>query len=185
MCGVRRGEICGLRWPRVRLEAGDVLIARNYVQAGSALIEKDTKTHQVRRIALDELSVEILREHRDRCEERARACGVALLEEGYVFSCEVDGSAPLKPASVTRSVQRVARKAGVSADLRQLRHFMGTTMLTEGTDLRTVAGRLGHAGGGATTLAVYTHFLPAPDRRAAEQLAKRLGPRRSQLSGTD
>ena len=178
ICGVRRGELCGLRWSRVRLTAGDVLIARNYVQAGSALVEKDTKTHQARRIALDALSVDILTEHRERCEERARACGTTLLPDGYVFSSEVDGSVPLKPPSVSKKVQRVARKADVPADLRRLRHFMGTAMLTDGTDLRTVAGRLGHANGGATTLAVYTHFLPAPDRRAAEQLAKSLGPPR-------
>jgi ABC-type Mn2+/Zn2+ transport system ATPase subunit len=64
--GVRRGELCGLRWPRVRLAEGDLVIARNYVQAGSALVEKDTKTHQVRRVALDSLSVDILRAHRER-----------------------------------------------------------------------------------------------------------------------
>ncbi|MGH8931583.1 MAG: tyrosine-type recombinase/integrase [Egibacteraceae bacterium] len=174
--GVRRGELCGLRWPRVRLAEGDLVIARNRVQAGSALVEKDPKRHQIRRIALDELTVEILTEHHARCIERARVCGAELLHDGYVFSSEVDGSAALNPQTVTRRIQRVARKAGVSADPRRLRHFMGTTMLTEGiSDLRTVAGRLGHAGGGATTLGVYTHFLPAPDRRAAEQLAKRLG----------
>lgn len=181
--GVRRGELCGLRWPCVRLAEGDLLVARNYVQPGSALVEKDTKTHQARRIALDELTVEILAEHRQRCEERSLACGAELLEDGYVFSSEPDGSVPLKPQSVTQRVRRVARKAVVQADLRRLRHFMGTAMLTEGTDLRTVAGRLGHAGGGATTLRVYTHFLPAPDRRAAEQLAKRLGPPRPPRSG--
>jgi integrase len=181
--GVRRGELCGLRWPCVRLAEGDLLVSRNTVQHGSVLVEKDTKTHQARRIALDELTVEILGEHRQRCVQRAQACGVELLEDGYVFSSEPDGSVALKPHSVTQRVRRVARKAGVDADLRRLRHFMGTVMLTEGTDLRTVAGRLGHAGGGATTLRVYTHFLPAPDRRAAEQLAKRLGPPRPPWSG--
>ncbi len=181
--GVRRGELCGLRWSRVRLAEGDLLVARNYVQAGSTLVEKDTKTHQARRIALDKVTVDVLAQHRQRCEERARACDVPMLDDGYVFSSEVDGSVALNPQSVTRRVQRVARKAGVAADLRRLRHFMGTLMLTHGTDLRTVAGRLGHAGGGATTLAVYTHFLPAPDRRAAEEMAKHLGLPRPHRTG--
>jgi integrase len=49
-----------------------------------------------------------------------------------------------------------------------------------GVDLRTVSGRIGHAGGGATTLRVYTHFLAAADRQAAEVLEKTLRrPRRS------
>ncbi|MGH8884582.1 MAG: tyrosine-type recombinase/integrase [Egibacteraceae bacterium] len=132
----------------LRLAEGDLLVARNCVQHGSALVEKDTKTHQARRTALDELTVEILTGHRQQCEQRARAWDVELLEDGSVFSSEPDGSIALKPHSVTQRVGRVARKAGVDADLRRLRHFIGMAMLTEGTDLRTVAGRLGHAGGG-------------------------------------
>src|SRR4051794_13467251 len=36
-----------------------------------------------------------------------------------------------------------------------LRHYSATELLAAGVDLRTVAGRLGHGGGGATTLRVY------------------------------
>jgi site-specific recombinase XerD len=61
---------------------------------------------------------------------------------------------------------------GIEVTLRSLRHYAATEMLTSGVDLRTVAGRLGHGEGGATTLRVYTHFVPAPDRRAAEALAR-------------
>lgn len=56
--------------------------------------------------------------------------------------------------------------------LRGLRHYAATQMLTGGVDLRTAAARLGHSDGGTTTLRVYTHFLPAPDQRAAELLAR-------------
>jgi integrase len=80
--------------------------------------------------------------------------------------------AALREAAVGDSaVRRVARKAGVQEDLRRLRHFMGTAMLIEGTDLRTVTDRLGHAGGGATTLRVDTHFF-RHRIVGAEQLAK-------------
>ncbi|MGH8904991.1 MAG: hypothetical protein ACRD0K_00345 [Egibacteraceae bacterium] len=60
----------------MRLAEGDLLIARNYVHAGSALVEKDTKTHQARRIALDKVTVDVLAQHRERCEERVRACDI-------------------------------------------------------------------------------------------------------------
>jgi len=39
--------------------------------------EKDTKTHQSQRVALDEITAEILAEHQARCEQRAAVCGVA------------------------------------------------------------------------------------------------------------
>jgi len=48
--------------------------------------------------------------------------------------------------------------------------------LSAGVDLWTVAGRLEHGGGGATTLRVYASFVAAADRRAAEVLGQRHRP---------
>lgn len=55
--------------------------------------------------------------------------------------------------------------------LHDVRHFVATTLLTSGVDLATVAGRLGHGGGGKTTLAIYSHFLQEPDRVASDLMA--------------
>lgn len=169
--GARRGELCGLRWPHVRLPEGYMLIARSVVQRGGERREKATKTHQARRIALDERTIVILEEHRARCEARAEACGVTIRSDGYVFSLAVDGSEPVLPDSVTQRIRRLSNRLGVCVTLRGLRHYAATQMLTGGVDLRTAAGRLGHSDGGTTTLRVYTHFLPTPDQRAAELLA--------------
>jgi integrase len=43
--------------------------------------------------------------------------------------------------------------------------------------MRTVAGRLGHGGGGTTTLRVYTAWCSESDQRAATTLAARMPPR--------
>src|SRR5581483_3141072 len=43
-----------------------------------------------------------------------------------------------------------------------------------GVDLRTVAGRLGHGSGGATTLRVYSAWSPGADERAATVVSKQL-----------
>jgi integrase len=96
---------------------------------------------------------------------------VTIRSDGYVFSLAVDGSEPVLPDSVTQRVHRFSDRLGVRVTLRGLRHYAATQMLTGGVDLRTAAGRLGHSDGGTTTLRVYTHFLPAPDQRAAELLA--------------
>jgi integrase len=53
---------------------------------------------------------------------------------------------------------------------------VATTLLGAGVDLPTVAGRLGHAGGGRTTLAVYSHFQQAANRNAADLLGKLVAP---------
>ena len=52
-----------------------------------------------------------------------------------------------------------------------------STSFAAGVDIRTVAGRFGHSGGGSTTLRTYTAFVHEADQRAATALASR----RSQL----
>jgi len=55
--------------------------------------------------------------------------------------------------------------------MHDLRHYVATRLLSEGVDVRTVAGRLGHRNA-STTLNLYSHFLPAADREAANVLGR-------------
>jgi integrase len=173
--GARRGELCALRWAHVDFGARELLIERNLVQRGRQRKEKATKTHQARRIALDEATLAILAEHRERCRARAAAARTSLRGDGYVFSDVPGGGTPLLPDSVTQRFRRLARRLGVRTTLHGFgRHYAATQLLAAGVDLRTVAGRLGHGGGGATTLRVYASFVAAADRRAAELLGQQL-----------
>jgi integrase len=61
--GMRRAELLALRWSDVDLKAGKLKVRRNYVRVNGRAIEKDTKTHQMRRISLDPATVEMLIEH--------------------------------------------------------------------------------------------------------------------------
>jgi hypothetical protein len=58
--------------------------------------------------------------------------------------------------------------------IHQLRHYSATELIAAGVDVRTVAGRLGHGGGGATTLRVYSAWVAEADQRAAAALGFRL-----------
>jgi hypothetical protein len=58
--------------------------------------------------------------------------------------------------------------------LHQLRHYSATELIAAGVDVRTVAGRLGHGGGGATTLKVYSAWRSEADQRAASSLGMRM-----------
>jgi integrase len=168
--GMRRGELCAQRWWHLDLDAGELVIERSYVQRAGQRKEKDTKTHQARRIALDAVTVELLAAHRARAEALAALAGMTVQPSAYVFSPEPGGRTPPVPDSITQRFRRLARRVGVATTLHGFRHYTATQLLAAGVDLRTVAGRLGHGGGGATTLRVYASFVPAPDRRAAELL---------------
>ena len=90
----------------------------------------------------------------------------------FVFSNEVDGSECWYPDSVSRAFARLCRKAGIKGvRMHDLRHYVATRLLSEGVDVRTVAGRLGHRNA-STTLNVYSHFLPEADREAADLLGR-------------
>jgi hypothetical protein len=59
-------------------------------------------------------------------------------------------------------------------NLYQLRHYSATELIAAGVDVRTVAGRLGHGGGGATTLRVYSAWMSEADQRAAGAFTVRM-----------
>jgi integrase len=172
--GVRRGELCGLRWRDVDLEAGVLALSRSIGQRNAQTWEKDTKTHQHRRVALDPETVEILAEHHLRCVERARALGVVLSRDAFVFSLAPDGSTYLRPNSVSERYSDLVDKLGIDTSLHKLRHYSATELSAAGVDVRTVAGRLGHSGGGTTTLRVYAAWVSESDQRAAGSVGSRM-----------
>jgi integrase len=83
----------------------------------------------------------------------------------------------MNPDTVTQRYDRMAKRLGITTTFHKLRHYSATELIAAGVDVRTVAGRLGHGGGGTTTLKVYAAWVSEADQRAAQALALRL-PRR-------
>ena len=177
--GARRSELCGLRWKAVDLDAQSMTIGRAVVEdERGALVEKGTKTHSIRRIALDAGSTEALIARRAKGEEIASQFGLALTPDGYVFSNSPGSERPWEPTAVTKRFNKLRKQAGLSYfRLHDLRHFAATRLLAAGVPVRTVSGRLGHANA-APTLGVYAHFVEASDREAAEVMGKMFRERR-------
>jgi integrase len=146
-------------------------ISRSVVEGSKGVaVEKDTKTHAARHIALDADTAAVLTSQKRRMSEQALALGTTLSDEAFVFSRSPDASTSLQPNEVTKEFIRVRHRIGLdSVRLHDLRHFAATRLLAAGVPVRTVSGRLGHANA-STTLGVYAHFLEASDREAAEAL---------------
>lgn len=170
--GARRGELCGLRWGDVDFEAGTVTIERSVAVMGRGkTVVKSTKTHQVRRLALDPFGLEVFNRQRSRIEDRARELGVEVTNQTPVLTYDLDR--PISPDACSHYVRAVAHRVGVDCHLHALRHFAASQLIGAGYDARTVAGRLGHADA-STTLRVYAHVLPERDRAAAAALGNAL-----------
>jgi integrase len=166
----RRGGLVAIRWGDIDLDAGELAIGRARAVGGPGvgIVEKDTKAHATRRIALDVGTVTELREHRRRALERTMALGVRLADEAYVFAEDPEGRRVWRPDTASHRFVRISGRALLD-DVRfhDLRHFVATQMLAAGEDPKTVAGRPGHKRV-ATMLDCYSHFVPARDRDAAD-----------------
>lgn len=172
--GARRGELCGLQWGDVGTQ-GVLTIRRTVVLTPTGPRTRQPKTAgSVRRIALDETTIEALKIHRDVMgwSPDDRYHGPAT---SFVFPASpLDGRTPMRPDGVTARFDRMRRLAGVTGvRFHDLRHFAATAMLSGGIDVRTTAGRLGHARA-STTTDIYAGWAPARDQVAATVLSNLL-----------
>jgi integrase len=166
LTGMRRGELCALRWSDLDLEEGQIEVARSVVLVPGGLGEKTTKTNRTRRVALDEVGLTVLRAHRARVEEWARLADEELSPDAFICSPYVDGSLPFRPDNVTSFFIRLRDE-----------------LIGAGVDVRTVAGRLGHTDP-SMTLRVYSHALEERDRAAAAVMGRVLTPPTAELPAT-
>jgi integrase len=179
--GARRGEMCALRRSQVDRAKGVLRVPRSLSGSRLTMREKDTKTHQQRRVALDSETLALLDEHMARQDQVAEQLGFRIDVDAYLFSLDPDCGRPLVPDTVTQRYDRMVRRLGIKTTLHKLRHYNATELLAAGVDLRTVAGRLGHGSGGVTTLRVYAAWVDESGQKAADTMATRMPSRRSRL----
>lgn len=177
LTGCRRGELCALRWSDLDWKAGTLTVARSvYDTEDGGWAEKSTKTHQERRIGLDELAMAGLRRHREQVDKLAAELQLDVLPDGFMFSRSPVGAEPVRPNIVTKFAVRAAKDAGLAhLHMHQLRHFSATQAIGAGFDPVTVAARLGHADP-SITLQVYAHAIEQRDRDLAAALGRALAP---------
>jgi len=165
--GCRRGELCGLQWGDIDFEKATMVVARSISDTPGNVVVKDTKTHATRRMALDPMTVELLRRHKETVDRRAKAAGVTIKSTGFIWSQLVDASGPYRPIRVSGTFRGVRDKLGLTnVTFHGLRHFSATALAGQGVGIRTIAGSLGHANPNLT-LRTYAHFLDVADREAA------------------
>ena len=94
--GMRRGELLGLRWEDIDLDAGVVRVARARVRAGNQVVAGEPKTARGRRtIALDSATAAALRQHRKRQTEERLAAGPDYVDSGLAIT--MPGGTPIHP----------------------------------------------------------------------------------------
>jgi integrase len=169
LTGLRQGEVLGLRWQDIDLEAGSLTV-RHALQRMDRRVELvEPKTGRSRRtLALAPTALAALREQRKvQLQDRLWA-GSRWQEGDFVFT--TSKGTPLTGAEVTRQFQRLLAAAGVARmRFHDLRHGCASLLLAQGVHPRVVMDQLGHSTI-TLTMNTYSHVVPELQREAADRM---------------
>ena len=155
--GLRRGELCGLKWQDFDEDAGTLRIERSVgVKGGGELTVDLPKTpNSIRTIILPPSTTERLRERKK----------TALTE--WIFHDPLHPENPVKPNSAYNRMKTILKNEGLpSIRFHALRHTFSTHALASGVDAKTLSGILGHTNA-SFTLDTYTHVTGDMQKQAA------------------
>jgi integrase len=167
--GLRIGELLGLRWTDVDLEAETVRVARTLSRAKNGPRFTTPKNGKGRSITLTKQAVEALRSHRKRQNEERLRLGALWEDNGLVFASET--GAPLTQDAVDRrSFKPLQKRAGLEGvRFHDLRHTCATLLLSRGVHPKFVQELLGHSSI-AMTLDRYSHWIPSMGDQTARAM---------------
>jgi integrase len=167
--GMRRGEILGLKWSDVDLEAGSVTVCRSLQEGKEGFTTKAPKTRSGRRsITLPQTAIVALKRHK--AEQAARKLALGPTYDIGEWVCGEEDGSPISPSVLSHGFAAVAKAAGLrKVRFHDLRHTHATLLLQGGENPKVVSERLGHSQV-QITLDIYSHVTPNMQARAAERL---------------
>ena len=171
--GLRRGEVAGLRWDDVDLDAATVRINRTRVVVDGKAVESSPKTASGRRsVPLDGLLVALLRAHKVRQAQEKLAAGTAYGTGGWLFSDEL--GSPYHPESLSTWFETKVKAIELPRiRLHDTRHTSASLMLATGVPVKVVSEMLGHSSP-TITLGIYAHVMPGMAEEAGAALSASL-----------
>ncbi|MEU9424813.1 tyrosine-type recombinase/integrase [Streptomyces sp. NPDC048342] len=172
--GLRKGELLGLQWEDLDLNAGTATIRHSLQRTRTGgLTQLPTKTRaSERRIALPTECLHSLKEHQERQESERKDAGPTWRDSGLAFTTPT--GRPLDPANLTRRFRSLLNRAELRhIRFHDLRHSTATLLLEQGVDLVVIKELLGHAHIGVTA-GVYAHVRLRLQRQAIDTLGTAL-----------
>lgn len=166
--GLRRGEVLGLTWDAIDLEAATIKVATTRVVAGREVITSSTKNRKVRTLKVGPEVVADLRQLKASPARERLAAGHAYAATGLVVVNEL--GIPMRPERYGELFQKHARDAGLPRiRLHDLRHTTASLLHSLGQPPAACAKYLGHTT--EVYLRIYAHLYAEDEDATARQLS--------------
>jgi integrase len=169
-CGLRRGELLGLRWADVDYKHGRIEVNHSVSRIDGKNVLKRPKNNRVRTVNMPAGVSEILKAHRKTQLEHQLFLGDEYHKSDFIITRE-DGAIPA-PTYLSKCFTDNVTRAGLKlVRLHDLRHTAASLMIYEGADLKTVSSVLGHSSINITA-DIYAHVIDEAKKKAADSLDK-------------
>ena len=171
-CGLREGELLGLKWECVDFDSGTITINKQlqrYREPSGGVYRISVPKNSKGRVIVPAPSVMVLLRHQKIEQTKARLfAGEAWEDDDFVFTDALGHH--LTNWTVYRAFKRVATKIGrPDARFHDLRHSYAVAAIRSGDDIKTVQENLGHATA-SFTLDVYGHVTKQMRQASAERM---------------
>lgn len=167
--GMRREEICGLKWENVDLQRHLVLIREARTAYGATIVQKETKNRSsVRTLYLpDEVYLLLEQEQARQQQERCLQSPTYNPTDHVILDAK---GVPYSPNALSLAFTRFVKKNDLPRlTFHGLRHTFATIASCQGASLFDIGKALGHSTP-ATTGRIYTHLVD----RTHEELVQRV-----------
>ena len=171
LAGLRRGEVAGLRWTDIDLDARTLEICSTRLRFGKHLVEDTPKSRAGRRtLPIPDHLAAALRAARAMQAADRLALGEDYMASGYVVVDEAGVS--LSPHALTSRWARMLKATGVRhIPFHDARHTCGTLMHLQDVPIAVISAWLGHSSK-AFTMATYMHAQPEALSTVAQSFAR-------------
>ena len=169
--GCRRGEALALTWDKVDFVRREVLINQSMIYLPETGIQSGpTKTDNSRRVALPDETIDLLRKlWAEQAKDRLRLGD--LWEDNNLVFPRWNGR-PMNPGNVNLELTAFCDRHGLPhINPHLFRHSAASVLLSNGVDVLTVAGMLGHSDV-STTLDTYAHAIDEARHKTADCISE-------------
>ena len=172
--GFRRGEVLGLTWENVNLDAGEITVQMQLQRINRRLVHDETKTEaSTAMLPLPEICIAALQRRQKERELAKQAAGELWSDSDFVFTTRY--GTPVEPRNFNRRFVDRSTRAGIrQIRLHDTRHTCGSLLAALDVHPRVAMQILRHSKI-AVTMEVYTHVPSEATRRALRKLGKHLG----------